>query len=525
MGRPKYSLVFFIILFFSVILWVFYLHYYASVLVEAGGQEYAQISENLHKGYGFKTNVILPFRLNYQSYDFPFKYGILHPFIVSLFFKIFGVNDFSVVFSSAIFYFAIIIVLFLLAKEMFSEKVAIISILFFAFNPVVLTWVMWGTPDPLFTFLLLLSLLTLVRNKSPVLAGFIFGLCQISRLHSYFYLFGILLFIIFLYPKEKRLQNIFKFVTGAFPVIFILMIYQYLNAGILFSSSAGNYLALFTLTYPGPHSLRTLDVIFFFEFIVKYPLDIFAKIKSSLYNFFSFFPLIISPYLMSFFFCGLFFGYNDPKSNKYKFLLIFLIFSTILFYLVSITYLERYILTLLPFIIIIISHFITILSSGVLKKKLFFLVLFSFLIVPSLFVDVYSLALCKKGIEETKILHNAVAKICKENFKEDTFVLSDSPWTVSWYGKKKSIWLPLSPDDIKKIEKKVKIQGIILTPLYIPQTELDTPSLWLTKFVEPKGKSSWTEIFEGRKKLDGFGERKIMKLKDFFIVYFIKEGK
>jgi hypothetical protein len=338
------------------------------------------------------------------------------------------------------------------------------------------------------------------------------------------------MFIIFLYPKEK-FKNLLKFIIGTVPLTSVFLFYQYLNAGILFPKFAGNYLAVFTPAYPGPQSLRSLEIIPFFEFIIYHPLQIIAKIKVGLYNFINFFPLITNPYLMAFFFSGLFFGYKNSKEKKYKFLIIFFIFSVIFFYLISIGYIERYILTILPFIIIISSQFILsifdtfAINSNNFKRKLFLVLFFCFLLVFPLFFDIYSLIFDKKGIGEIKKLYRTISKISQNNFKKDAVILSDSPWPVAWYGKRKCIWLPLSPDDIKKIERKIKVDGIILTSLYVAQTELDTPSLWLAKFTEPKGKSNWKDVFEGKRKLENFGKRNFVKAGEFFIVYFNKNGK
>lgn len=119
---------------------------------------------------------------------------------------------------------------YLLAKEIFDKKVAIISSIIIAITPVFFfnsTQIMTGIPSTVFA---MFAILLLIRKKSPYLIGFFTALSFLTRFPQGILLPAVLLSVYLLQKKKERIQNIKKilvsFIITTTPhLIFNLVIY------------------------------------------------------------------------------------------------------------------------------------------------------------------------------------------------------------------------------------------------------------------------------------------------------------
>jgi hypothetical protein len=71
-----------------------------------------------------------------------------------------------------------------------------------------------------------------------------------------------------------------------------------------------------------------------------------------------------------------------------------------------------------------------------------------------------------------------VARFVSAQFEPDSLACSDLPWAVAWDGERRTVWIPLTPDDFYELHDFVAPKGfqyMILTPYIIdarPQTEV-----------------------------------------------------
>ena len=94
-----------------------YLHF-------SDGAKFAVIAKNLIQGNGFTTN------FSFWGANFFNTSGIplLIPYLMSLFMKVFGINNFSVISFSFTFYLLLVLIVFLLGRKIFNPLVGLLPV-------------------------------------------------------------------------------------------------------------------------------------------------------------------------------------------------------------------------------------------------------------------------------------------------------------------------------------------------------------------------------------------------------------
>ena len=184
---------------------------------------YNTIGWNLARGNGFSSQALAPF--------IPTMYREpVYPYFLGAIYKIFG-HSYVVVYFFQIFIFSLTCILvYLLARDIFSEKVAKYSALFAAICPTLANYPSYLLTETLFTFLLCLSILVLMkavkthRVKLFFASGVILGitvLCKAAMLLFFFIVF----LGVFLLKKDWR--RFFKRSTShltIFSFVFLIVI-------------------------------------------------------------------------------------------------------------------------------------------------------------------------------------------------------------------------------------------------------------------------------------------------------------
>jgi 4-amino-4-deoxy-L-arabinose transferase-like glycosyltransferase len=92
-------------------------------LTFSDGAKFALIARNLVSGNGFATDFSFWGTNLFATNGIP----ALLPYLIIIFFKIFGVNDLAVIAFSFTFYILLVILVFLLASKMFNRIVGLLS--------------------------------------------------------------------------------------------------------------------------------------------------------------------------------------------------------------------------------------------------------------------------------------------------------------------------------------------------------------------------------------------------------------
>jgi 4-amino-4-deoxy-L-arabinose transferase-like glycosyltransferase len=178
--------------------------------------QYDIIAHNLVSGFGFSINPNVPTPTRAPIY----------PLFLSFIYFIFGHNYTVVRFFQVILSGLTCVILYYIAKEIFNEKIATISAWLLVSYPVLIVYTGLLLTETLFTFLLAVSVLLLIRGivtaktKYFIGSGTFLGLATLTRPVTLLFPFVILIF--FIIVKRKLILNWF-----AFFLIFVVVLFPW----------------------------------------------------------------------------------------------------------------------------------------------------------------------------------------------------------------------------------------------------------------------------------------------------------
>jgi len=172
-------------------------------------QEYKALAINIIKKHKFSWN------------DEPVTFRTpFYPFFISLIFLIFGIKDFPLMFFQVIFSTITVYILYLIAKKVYNEKVAIISSILFCFDPLSIFYSSLYMSETIFIFLFLLSLYFFAIKNYEISAIFL----SFSSLTKPISLYSFLIFL----PFIKKFKNtiLFLLIFSILPFLWSLRNYK-----------------------------------------------------------------------------------------------------------------------------------------------------------------------------------------------------------------------------------------------------------------------------------------------------------
>jgi 4-amino-4-deoxy-L-arabinose transferase-like glycosyltransferase len=175
-------------------------------LVYADSMRYASVARSFLRGEGFAWKQYIPYELATEGYN-PDKHypHFLHPLIIAGAMRLFGERDISVALASAIPTILATVLIFLIGKTWFDERVALVAALMFALSELTLLVGISGLSEPLFTLLFVLSVFCFAKGlrksaRRPLswiaCAGAILGLEQAVRPVGIYYMLPYLLILV-----------------------------------------------------------------------------------------------------------------------------------------------------------------------------------------------------------------------------------------------------------------------------------------------------------------------------------------
>lgn len=187
------------------------------------------------------TNII-----NHKSFDMDIGWGKndavrqpIYPLILSLVYILFGKSIETIILLHSIIGTTIVYMTFLIAKQLFNEKIGLLSAFITMSYPYYVVNTTAITDGPLFTLILSFLILTLLKSfKFPsfnkfLLAGFVFGIATLCRGTILPMLFFIIIGILFILRAEitKKIKFIFSFLFIFLIVIMPWLIKNYIVLG------------------------------------------------------------------------------------------------------------------------------------------------------------------------------------------------------------------------------------------------------------------------------------------------------
>ena len=475
-----------------------------SYLTFSDAAKFADIARNYVSGQGFGSS-FSPWSLKALELEriWPVSWGSpLQPLLLSIAFKFLGVKDWVVILTSGSFYLAGAVGLYFLGKKVFSDLVGIFASLAFIFDPVMLDYATSGASESFFIFeLILAALLIVVNKKVSLFFGFlVLLLSYFTRPSAAIYIFGFVLFFIFLRFREK--SQIIK--AGGLVILGWLLIEVVLiklSGHLFFYSPLMRFFVGITSFSPSAAATASLrgggtNLVVGFK-------PLLSKLLYNLYNFYKLLPNILSPYLASFFFLSLFRWEKEREKRAFRLVVLLMVAMT---FIASAAFLPiyRYLHPVIPFIYLLAiemlvwtaSQLITSFKLPMVRKvkrgTFVFLVSFSLIFVfiigqttGKIFLDSrYQKAHTN---QDKPPVYVQLSWLLKENTKYDDLVITNLDTWGSWYGERRTIWFPLEPRHLIPREgEETKIDAIYLTSYKMDDESYYLGEEWRKIFSQPE---------------------------------------
>lgn len=422
-------------------------------------QVYSDTARNIVEGKGISSNLTLPIHIPNipPQPPWPPYYPPLYPLLIALSYKIFGVSEYATVLVSGFFFILTTPIVFLIAKKIYNEKVAIASSIWYIFTPALLNYAVSGTTEPLFTFLLILAFYLLLTNVNTYFVGIIIGLSSLVKFQG---LLLLLLFslTIFAIQKKTRTKTISLFVVGFLTIIVLKKIflpplatdYQTITNSQFWKTVA------YESIIPRDSLARSLEPISFGVILVNLG-HVLTKIVNNSHKFFQsifvdFPATAIVMYVLAL--------YKTSVKDKGVFgLRLFTILGIVFFALFHIVTIFdfRYLHPFLPLVLIVATEaLVHFLRQNKVKR-----IGTKYILVLSFFV-VFPLTTAKgwvTGIQRSLLyprkpnIYQLLGKIVETNTKETDIIASDELTRITWYGNRKTILLPFTVKELGIIDK------------------------------------------------------------------------
>lgn len=468
-------------------------------LIFVDAARYADIARNILENGQFRSHFSFPSPFLPNENGWQYNLPPVPSFAVAIFFKLFGISDWSAIIQSFFFFLLGIPLVYLLAQKLFNTKAAIFSALFYMFTPQLLSYATDGASEPIFIFELLLISYLIVKGRkwSLLFAGLIMGLSLFTKLQSYLFV-PIFLFWVYLINRDN-LKKVWLFLIG--PVLLVSLN----KFGILFGSyflDLPAYLAFQQTTlFPGDNLPRAgLATQIDLPFLIKNASTFVVKISYNLYNFYkSIFtfdnllpawtsPMVVISYLLS----HINFLTKEKKEIKI-FRIITLLMVVGSFILAGATSPSiRYAHYVLPFVIILAVDFIygflqrynfsAKKTNSVLVSLLLLFMVFPFLGTTVLDARFNARAYNFNAPHVQKVMGEKVGQLTD---KSEIIVTNLDTWGA-WYGERRTILIPLDFVGLEKFDNKIKINAIYLTDFQRDNEDHPLKGDWGELFDNPR---------------------------------------
>ncbi len=438
--------------------------------------KYADVGRNLILNNEFNS------MFNFWGYDMSDWISPVMPYSISLFFKIFGIGDFAVIATSFFFFLLTLLFVFLLTQKIYKDRLtSVLSIVAVGFNYDLIKYATSGASESPFIFELLAGTYFLSIKKwwGNVLGLVFMVLMYFTRPQAIIYIFGLILYY-FINNFSWKKGSVYTFIS-------------FLAGTILYALFSKQGLIAVTQNLPGmavSDSLRGSTVDFNLLILIK-------KVFYNLYNFYKAMPQIMNPYLFVLFVIGV-----CKKYSPFNFSVLFMTGLTFLVTALTIPF-YRYLHPVVPLVYIVAVATLTqifnlqftifneflIFNFKITKKVMVglittFLVLF-FAVGQTLGIVFLDSRFERKmhNIGKAPIYAEMSYKLKEITGKEDVILTNLDTWG-SWYGERKTVWFPLTPNHLSGSDSKIDY-------IYLTSYKMDDDNYYMGE--------EWREIFENPK--------------------------
>lgn len=197
-------------------------------------------------GISIARNIALGHEITYNGIDVTNGFQVLWVFsLVPIFLVIKDINlavNVILTFASILNIFTAFII-FKFSKNLFNEKIAIVSTALYALNPLIIFQVLNGIDVTMYTFLVMLTLFYYysikdkLNKKNVILLGILIGLTTLGRMDAVFLLIAINLHILYKTRNKTGLKNSIVITLISILILSPWFLWSYLTFGTIVQSS------------------------------------------------------------------------------------------------------------------------------------------------------------------------------------------------------------------------------------------------------------------------------------------------
>lgn len=461
--------------------WYITLFFHPDVPASSDAAIYASLARNITQGHGFNLPATLPAFVDSSLITSDFGWPpFVAPFfsiLVSIFFFVFGVKEFSIAATNGFLFIITIPFFYLIALKLFNQRTAILACVWYIFNPLILYRSIWGEPKMLIIFLVVLGYYLFFVFRKTFLTGLVFGIVSLAKLQGGLVVIPLAIYLLFFNAKKTFLP----FVAG---VAIIILLNSFLSPKLSVSIVGANndlwasiaYEAL----YPSVNLGRNFETYTLSMLLNNVP-AIIIKFAHNSYVFWrdiffgSLAPIIVL-YILSFFKIE-----KKKDAQVLKYLSISSIFIFLLFYLMT-YFNHRYLYANLPLVILFAaSTFLSIMEKFNPKKIFLSASIFTvfFIVIPSTVSPLWGTNEClvqnfRKADKPS--MGQLIGRFILENTNKDDVIITNDFTSVAWFGERKAVFIPLRIKDISTIKKYIPASHFLLL---IKNANLTSCNYWV----------------------------------------------
>lgn len=471
------------LLFLAFIVWYGFYATHTKGVTGSDDREYAAIARNIVEGKGIVRNFIYPVDVKFFSKPLipEFHHPPGYPLIIAGFFKVFGISDFVALLPSYLSYFLLILMFFFYIRPQLDLKAVVLASVLIIFNKEMLDVSLTSFTEMSYTFVFFLFFMVLVKAKNLkdiFFAGVLLGLSQLIR--KSFYPFLVPLFIYFvLYHREFRWKKMVTFTFGLLLPILPSLLRSYLVTGSPFFSYNNLVLMSYSEKYPEMSIWRDINAPSMIEFLKNEPGVLLTKYLNHFMNLLTKLLSVSNSYVLALFLTEMLYWKVDPDWKRTKVLFLLLLFSQILFVPLNM-FDARYFIPFLSVMIVFASQACLRISASLISEvklgwrnavtALLILLSCVFFVTPVLDLILRpnaNLVSNNKTLQFGFLMSKEEAfrlnEFLDRELKKDQIVWTDFPEVLEWEGNRMCGWLPLRPNDVFEIHRKIPVDAILLT--------------------------------------------------------------
>lgn len=428
-------------------------------LSDPGATDTAQLARNIAEGKGFVTSQLTPLSLYlaHTSGAVPDTTNPpLYPMFLALLFGGLGAKDAVVIAASLGFFALSTLMVFLIARRHFSLAAAALAAVLFSTQLEIVRRATNGSSAMMAAFLMawFWYVLTAPGDRSPrqcLRAGVLFGLACLAHYSAILLLPAVLIYVLFASGKGRKLGAL-TFLLGTSLVVAPWMIRNAIVAHNPFFTLSQYDVLMNTPLYPSFQVYRTFgSPPSVFGFVISHVPQLAMKALTGVLGLYYQWPALMGVYVLPFFVLSLFTKMEGGSLSGAKRLLgAFIVIWTLAVSLGDQS--STHLIALVPIIAVFAAGCMLHITNRVIsapgRRVAVMVAIVIFAALPSGSALMSSVAPAPTGIP-------GLFADMDQTIPKDAIVVSDCPWAVAWYGRRTSVWLPLSLRQLSQIEGSV----------------------------------------------------------------------